>query len=287
MMHKQDTQTIKAVVLDWTGTTVDYGGFAPTIALMDAFRRRGISITLSEARQPIETSRSDAIREILKRERVRRLWIWRYKTPPTERDVQALYSDLESRLFEIIARHADIIPGTIELVAELRRRGVKIGSTTGYPFEMMAILSEKTRRYGYAPDCIVTPDNLPSGRPSPWMMYQNAISLGVNPLHRMVKVGDTLSDIREGVHADAWSVGVVKGGAELGLSRHEVETMPTTLLRERIIGVRKRFFDAGAHYVIDTIGDLMPVVEEINQRLGSGELPAYRDHQVCIARAVA
>jgi len=38
----------------------------------------------------------------------------------------------------VAARHATLIPGVAEVVAELRPRGVRIGSTTGYTSEIMA-----------------------------------------------------------------------------------------------------------------------------------------------------
>ncbi len=41
----------------------------------------------------------------------------------------------------------------------------------------------------------------------------------------MVKVGDTISDVKEGVNAGMWSVAVIKGSSELGLTQEEVENM--------------------------------------------------------------
>ena len=45
---------INAVILDWAGTTVDFGSFAPTQIFVEAFRRAfGVEITLAEARVPM------------------------------------------------------------------------------------------------------------------------------------------------------------------------------------------------------------------------------------------
>jgi len=41
---------LKAVLLDWAGTTMDYGCFAPAVVFMEVFKRKGIEITIEEAR---------------------------------------------------------------------------------------------------------------------------------------------------------------------------------------------------------------------------------------------
>lgn len=272
-MSTKESRSVKAVVLDWAGTTVDYGCFAPLAGFMDIFHERGIGITIEEARKPMGIGKKDHIREILSMDRVHCLWERKFKKVPSEEDVESLYAEFEPRLFKTLSLHTGIIPGVVEVTESLRSVGIKIGSTTGYTYEMMKGVAEDAQRQGYAPDCIVTPDNLPGGRPYPWMIYQNAINLQVCPLHTMVKVGDTISDILEGVNAGMWSVGVVKGGNELGLNLAEVKSMPGPTLLDRVIEVRERFFEAGAHYVIDTIWELVPLIQEISLRLTKGERP--------------
>ncbi|MCL8281959.1 phosphonoacetaldehyde hydrolase, partial [Pseudomonas aeruginosa] len=45
---------ISALILDWAGTTVDFGSFAPTQIFVEAFRQAfDIEITLEEARVPM------------------------------------------------------------------------------------------------------------------------------------------------------------------------------------------------------------------------------------------
>jgi len=85
-------------------------------------------------------------------------------------------------------------------VAEQRKRGIKIGSTTGYTREMMDLLLAEAARRGYEPDSTVCATDVPAGRPEPWMCLQNAQELGVYPMEACVKIGDTLPDIEEGRH---------------------------------------------------------------------------------------
>ena len=38
--------TVGLVVLDWAGTTVDFGCFAPAVTFQDVFRQNGVEITI-------------------------------------------------------------------------------------------------------------------------------------------------------------------------------------------------------------------------------------------------
>ena len=79
--------------------------------------------------------------------------------------------------------------------------------------------------------------------------------------------GDTIADIKEGINAKAWTVGVVLGSNELGLTQEEVSSLPADELEARKADVRRRMLAAGAHYVVDTIAELPAVIAEINRKL--------------------
>ena len=66
-----------------------------------------------------------------------------------------------------LSDYSELIPGTLEAVAALRRRGIKIGSTTGYLTEMMEINRQDAARQGYEPDSTVCASDVPAGRPYP------------------------------------------------------------------------------------------------------------------------
>ena len=115
-------------------------------------------------------------------------------------------------------------------------------------------------------DC-VTADGLPGGRPYPYMIYRNMCDLAVSSPRAVLKLGDTLADIREGLNAGAWSAGVILGSNELGLTEEEVRRLPPEELRRRMLQVRYRMYAAGAHYVIDSISELPALVDAIGQRM--------------------
>src|SRR6266545_4840312 len=85
-----------------------------------------------------------------------------------------------------------MIPGALETVAATRRRGMKIGSTTGYLREMMEINLRDARRQGYESDSTVCASDVPAARPYPYMCLQNVINLQVSPVSPCVKIDDTV-----------------------------------------------------------------------------------------------
>ncbi|SDW43242.1 phosphonoacetaldehyde hydrolase [Paenibacillus sp. CF384] len=265
--------TIKGVILDWAGTTVDYGCFAPVAVFIEVFANKGIEITMDEARKPMGMLKIDHLRTLCEMERIAGLWEAKYGRIPNDADVNEMYTDFERILFSILANYAEPIPGVIELMERLRKQGIKIGSTTGYTFEMMKVVATEANKRGYAPDLLITPDDVPAGRPYPWMIYENAIRLDLYPMKHMVKAGDTISDIQEGVNAGVWTVGVLKGSSELGMTEAEVAACPPQELSEKLLAVELKYRAAGAHYVIDSIGELDTIIGLINARLEQGDKP--------------
>ena len=165
------------------------------------------------------------------------------------------------------------MPGTLDALKDFRGRGLKIGSTTGYTGEMMALLVNEAKKRGYEPDATVCATDVPAGRPEPWMCLQNAMCLQIFPMEAIVKVGDTLPDIEEGLNAGMWTVGLAKTGNELGLNEAEVAKLPADTLAAKLAVARQRMRQTGAHYVVDSISDVSPILDEINARLARGERP--------------
>src|SRR6266849_615404 len=132
---------IKAVIFDWAGTTVDYGCCAPARVFMKVFADHGVDITEAQAREPMGLMKRDHIRIISQMAPVAERWQAVHDRPPSEDDVEHLYADFIPLQLAILADHADPIPGALALLAELRKRGIKVGSTTGYNHEMMDILA--------------------------------------------------------------------------------------------------------------------------------------------------
>ena len=251
---------IPAVILDWAGTTVDQGCMAPVLALQTVLRRQGIPASTEELRLDMGLPKRDHLRSILSHHGMIEL-------------TDALYPELERELLVQVAARTELIPGVADVVAWLRAEGIAIGTTTGYSRGMMERIIPAAAAQGYAPDTIVTPDEVPAGRPAPFMMYANALRLGVWPLSRLVKVGDTPSDIAEGRNAGAWTIGVALTGNALGLTEPEIQGLSAGDRSACFSAARSAQLTAGAHEVIDGLAELPPALARVARHLADGRRP--------------
>lgn len=258
---------IECVIMDWAGTSVDYGCFAPVAAFVDSFKQLGLTVTAAETRAHMGLTKIEEIRTLFSIERVGKDFREKYGRDYTEEDVQECYKRFQKVLFDTLEDYTEPIPGVVEVIAKLRAQGIKIGSTTGYTQKMMDVVIPAAEKNGYRIDNCVTSDNLPGGRPKPYMIYRNMCDLDVASRFSVLKYGDTIADIREGVNAGVWSVGVIMGSNELGLTEEETRTLPMGELKCRMAKVRDRMYAAGADYVVDTIAELPMLIEDINERM--------------------
>jgi phosphonoacetaldehyde hydrolase len=266
---------IKGIIFDWAGTTIDYGCFAPVKVFQEIFKNKGVEITLEETRKPMGKMKKDHIRDLCSMPRIQKAWKNVYGKPPDENNVEELFQMFEQTLLTILSQFTDPISGVLETITNLKNVGLLIGSTTGYTQSMMHIVVPEARKKGYKPDSIVNSSDVPFGRPAPFMCYQNAMNLNIYPMSTLVKVGDTIADITEGLNAGMWSIGVIMGSSELGLTEQEVKQMNQEELQLLKFQVHQRFIQAGAHYVIDKITDLPKIIAEINKRMSFGDSPTF------------
>lgn len=271
--RKMNLENIEAVIFDWAGTMVDYGCFAPLDVFIKVFAEKGVEITVKEAREPMGVKKIDHIRAIASQKRIKKSWINKFGREVTEAEIQDLYQSFKRTLLQILPDYSEPVPGAVELFQKLKAENLKVGSTTGYTSEMMEIVAPKAAEAGYSPESIVTSTDVPAGRPAPYMCYQNAIKLGVYPIHKIVKIGDTISDIKEGKNAGAWTVGVIKGSSELGLNKKEVEEMAAAELDLKIKETASAFKKAGADFVIEEISAAAELLSKIDKKIAAGEVP--------------
>jgi phosphonoacetaldehyde hydrolase len=155
----------------------------------------------------------------------------------------------------------------------MRARGIKIGSTTGYLRDMMEINLRDAKRQGYEPDSTVCASDVPAGRPYPYMCLQNVINLQVSPVAACVKVDDTVLGVEEGLNAGMWTVGLALSGNEIGLPLSELEALDPAERDRRRQRAYARLHQAGAHFVVDSIAEIVPCLDDIEARLARGERP--------------
>lgn len=257
---------ISCVIMDWAGTAIDFGCFAPLNAFLKVFsEEKGIDITYRQAREPMGLLKIDHIKAILNMPEVNEKFRARYGRDWNMEDVNEMYVSFEKHLFASLSNFTTPIPGVLDTIKELRESGIKIGSTTGYTQAMMDVVRPGAAAKGYVVDNLVTPDNLPAGRPAPYMIYKNMIDLAIPSVDNVVKVGDTIADIKEGVNAKVWSIGIITGSNEMGIMEEEYNRRTPDELAALKQEVRERMMAAGAHFVLDNITELPACIEKINR----------------------
>lgn len=257
---------ISCVIMDWAGTAIDFGCFAPLNAFLKVFsEEKGIDITYRQAREPMGLLKIDHIKAILNMPEVNEKFRARYGRDWNMEDVNEMYVSFEKHLFASLSNFTTPIPGVLDTIKELRESGIKIGSTTGYTQAMMDVVRPGAAAKGYVVDNLVTPDNLPAGRPAPYMIYKNMIDLAIPSVDNVVKVGDTIADIKEGVNAKVWSIGIITGSNEMGITEEEYNRRTPDELAALKQEVRERMMAAGAHFVLDNITELPACIEKINR----------------------
>ncbi len=62
-------------------------------------------------------------------------------------------------------------------------------------------------------------------------------------------------------------------GNEVGLNEEKLNALDPEDRKRRLKRAKHRLAMAGAHYVVDGIWDVPPVIDDINRRLAAGEKP--------------
>ena len=264
---------IQAVILDWAGTTVDFGSLAPVVAFTRLFAAQGIDLGLDEARGPMGTEKREHIRRLCALPRIAAAWRDLYGESPDEATIDRLYHEFVPLQVTAIRDYAQLIPGCRETLVTLRARGIRVGANTGYGQAMMEPLLRAAAEQGYVPDSSVCATEVPRGRPYPYMSFKNLMDLEIEAVQSCVKVDDTVPGIEEGLNAGMWTVGVAISGNEIGMPLTDWEALPAADQRQRRERAHQRLLTGGAHYVIDSIADLPRCLDAIEARLARGERP--------------
>jgi phosphoglycolate phosphatase len=128
------------------------------------------------------------------------------------------------------------LPGAVDTITALRDAGIKVCLATGFsPTTRNAILDALA--WHHIADLTMSPADAGRGRPWPDLPLTALIRLGGGAVSELAVAGDTASDVESGVRAGAGLVvGVLTG-----------------------TGTREEFEQGGAHHVLSSIADLLPL----------------------------
>jgi len=265
---------VRLVVLDWAGTAVDHGCFAPVRPFIEAFKHYDVEVTVPEARRPMGLGKKDHVRAIINTPEVAARWQKVVGRAATEADVDEIYGQHFVPLqLASVESSSELLPGLLECVAALRKRGIKLATTTGYFREAALLCYAAAAKQGYEPDLNLCPSDVKAGRPAPWMIFRAMETFDIYPTAAVVKIGDTIPDVEEGRNAGVWTIGVTRTGSEVGLSEAEAAALPADELNRRMKRAADTLSGAGAHWVVDSVADLPNLLPTIEDAIASGTSP--------------
>ncbi len=258
---------IEAVILDWSGTIIDYGCMATEEIYRDIFKEFNIDLTTKEIRTKMGIEKVDHIRAILESDRISKLWLKNTGMEPNEGDVRELNRHFEAKIYDKLIKYCQPKEYVKQTLIKLRESGIRIGSTTSYPTEVMEFLTKLVEKKGISVDCWINAEQVKGqGRPHPYMIFKNMEKMGVSSVHNVIKVGDTVNDIKEGYNAGVVTVGVIDGSSEIGLSQSEFEALSEEYKKSARKKVADKFKKAGADYIMNDFRTLPYIVSQIENK---------------------
>ena len=88
------------------------------------------------------------LRTILPRPAAANVWKSARGASAAEADIDDLFERFVPMQLDVLKDYAEPIPGLQGILEELRQRGIKIGSTTGYIRSMMDIIAPEAAKCG-------------------------------------------------------------------------------------------------------------------------------------------
>lgn len=206
---------IELVVLDIAGTTVEEHNAVYT-ALEEAVTAAGGTPSQSDIQRWMGAGKREAITAMLTESTGH---------APDESVVDAGFEDFHVRLAAAYAATPPTpLPGVPEAIAKLRAAGIKVALTTGFDRPIVDGLLATLGWESGAVDTVLCIDDVPAGRPAPYMIFRAMELTGVRDVANVLVAGDTARDLEAGNNAGAgFVVGVLTGGysaTDLGAVRH-------------------------------------------------------------------
>ncbi len=208
---------VDLVVFDLMGTVVKDQG-AMDGALKRVLSHYQIPFTQSDVNAMRGAGKVAAFRSLLQRT------LGASQAPEWSRSrAEEMYVTFKQMLREGYAeRPAAEIPGAGETMRWLRERGVKLAATSAVDSDLTEPMLETLGWAEGVFDCKVSNQEVPQGRPAPYMIFLAMMRAGVVDVRRVAAVGDTPVDLKAGTNAGAgWVVGVLSGA-------HGLETLGAT-----------------------------------------------------------
>jgi phosphonatase-like hydrolase len=227
---------IKLIVFDIAGTTVkDNGEIADAFA--NALKEFGYNVPTTKINPLMGYKKPQAIRMMVEEYESEKQMI-------TDEYISAIHDRFLQLMIEHYKTTKEIVPlpNVLEVFSFVKNKGVKIGLDTGFSSDITEVIID---RLGWLKDGVVdyavSSNEVPAGRPQPYMIQKMMQESGIANTQQVVKIGDTEVDVQEGKNAGClYSIAVTTGA----------------FTREELLPYEPSF-------IIDNMQELVPIIEPL------------------------
>jgi len=199
--------SIELAVFDISGTTVKDNGEI-TEAFERTFRQKGYEIPKEKIAAVMGYKKTDAIRTLL-------IEFAEDKSVISESYINEMHDFFIDNMIDYYATTTTLqpLPYVIETFQFLKNNDVKIGLDTGFFSDITRVVID---RLGWLKndliDFVLSSNEAKEGRPQPYMIQELMKRANVTDSKKVIKVGDTEVDVREGINANClYSIAVTTG----------------------------------------------------------------------------
>jgi phosphonatase-like hydrolase len=191
-------ERLELVIFDLAGTTIDVGeGIAHLLRI--TLQACGVALTDRQIAAVRGASKREAIAALLAAH-----------APDRLPDLDAVYARFREGL-DATTRAFRPIAGAEAAIGQLRARGLRIAFNTGFDAATATRILDAVGWTRLA-EVVVCGDEVPAGRPAPYLIFRAMERSRVTSVHRVATVGDTVLDLEAGWNAGvAMNVGVWSG----------------------------------------------------------------------------
>lgn len=225
---------IKLVVFDMAGTTV-HDEMYVSKAVAAAMNEFGYAVQPVEVQPIMGYEKPLAIRMLLDKHEADQALV-------SNEYIAQIHTRFVSIMMDFYSTSPDVRPleGVENVLKQLREMGILIGLDTGFSKDIASLI---VSRLGWLESglvqYVVASDEVPAGRPEPYMIYKMMDAAGITDPKQVVKVGDTEVDINEGRNAQClYSIAVTTGA----------------YTRDALVPYNPDF-------ILNNLGGLIPIVE--------------------------
>lgn len=222
---------IKLIVFDLAGTTIK-DNFDVHRVLQYTLASHNVIISIEEANTVMGIPKPVAIRALLLKK-------YDHTVPIADEWIDAIHKQFVGEMVRFYETSSTVgeKEGVTDTFARLRSMGIKVAIDTGFNRTITTSILKRMNWMGnQLIDCSVTSDEVPRGRPYPDMIFEAMKQTGVFNAGKVVKVGDTASDMQQGKAAGCGMTVAITSGA---FSRALLEREQPSHLIENIPDVMK------------------------------------------------